>query len=663
MHKMTMFLACLAVCAAATSAADETVIEGPYTEDSPLDLTVSSGTVKLTGDERIVLGDVLVTATSASNRGTLLIQDAREVIFTNQMINVGTREGDLSNKNWWPRLVVSNSFFGSTVLSSKGNEGSLNIGRAMDGILEVLDGAVVSNKFYVGGGANASPGYEGKADSSRGAVYQRGGVVYALGNGSDGIKNSTIGLTLGLGFYSLEGGELRALNRMTIGVFTRGILMQTGGFLSAKEAFYVCGGNGGDAVYCQMGGTSVFSNVLWVAYTSTVGKGVLSVIGPGTLFREDHDSYGGVIHISNAKTSVARINVNDGGVLECGGINVFHKDDDYTTPFANLMNVDGGIIRVRAKYCWPRFFGGALPEGSRPLDRIAVYGKGMTMDTNGKSVETFAPIIGVKEGGISAINLSAPISSIYAAPKVNITGDGHGATAVALLDTVNNCITNVLITSRGWGYTKAATTIKLEYNQYGVIKTFTSDEFEVADTDAGGFTKMGAGTLTLSAGVTNEWKKWTRVYGGTLKVGADYGLPSNTVVTLKNGAVLDMNHTASQVDEVLYGRGGGSIENAENATVPESAGYVVDVDEVLLGQTTEIPDGTDLSTTKLLLRGDLDALLANRGRYPLFTAAGGSFTGAPTVVADTPIPSGWHCYVRGATIWLAPESGFMILVQ
>ena len=660
MHKMTMFLACLTVCAAATSSADETVT-GPYTEDSPLDLTVSSGTVKLTGDERIVLGDVLVTATSASDRGTLLVQDAREVVFTNQMIDVGTRQN--SSKNWWPRLVVSNSFFGSTVLSSKGNEGSLNIGRYMSGILEVLDGAVVSNKFFVGGGANATPGYEGNASASRGAVYQRGGVVYALGNGSDGIHNSTIGLTQGLGFYSLEGGELRALNKMTIGVYARGILMQTGGSLTANDAFYVCGGNGGDAVYCQMGGTSVFSKIFWIANTSTGGSGVLSVIGPDTLFREDYDSYGGVIYISNAKTSVARINLNDGGVLECGGISVSYTNDDYTKLFANVMNVDGGIIRARAKNSWSRFFGGALGDSPRPLDRVAVYGKGMTMDTNGKSVETFAPIVGVKEGGISAINLSEQISSIYAAPKVNITGDGYGATAVALLDTVNNCITNILVTSRGWGYTKAATTITLEYNKYGVIKTFTADEFEVADTDAGGFTKKGAGTLTLSAGVTNEWKKWTRVYGGTLKVGADYGLPSNTVVTLKNGATLDLNHTASQVDEVLYGRGGGTIANAENASVPESAGYVVDVEEVLLGQTTEIPGGTDLSTTKLLLRGDLDALLANRGSYPLFTAAGGSFTGTPTVVADTPIPSGWRCHVRGATIWLAPEIGFMILIR
>lgn len=55
--------------------------------------------------------------------------------------------------------------------------------------------------------------------------------------------------------------------------------------------------------------------------------------------------------------------------------------------------------------------------------------------------------------GIASINITAPGDGYTSAPTVTITGDGHGAEAVAVVS--GGAVTDVVVTKPGWGYTEA----------------------------------------------------------------------------------------------------------------------------------------------------------------------------------------------------------------
>ena len=44
-------------------------------------------------------------------------------------------------------------------------------------------------------------------------------------------------------------------------------------------------------------------------------------------------------------------------------------------------------------------------------------------------------------------------------PLVTISGDGAGASAFALFDDMTRAVTNIVVTSPGWGYTEATATL------------------------------------------------------------------------------------------------------------------------------------------------------------------------------------------------------------
>lgn len=87
-------------------------------------------------------------------------------------------------------------------------------------------------------------------------------------------------------------------------------------------------------------------------------------------------------------------------------------------------------------------------------------------------------------------------------------------------DPETRVLKGVHITSHGWGYKQGKVKVTLSTGkQEQWSKTLTGDAITVGANVAGGFTKRGAGILTLNA--TNTWAQWTKVEGGTLRVNAD----------------------------------------------------------------------------------------------------------------------------------------------
>ncbi len=140
---------------------------------------------------------------------------------------------------------------------------------------------------------------------------------------------------------------------------------------------------------------------------------------------------------------------------------------------------------------------------------------------------------------------------------------------------------------------------------------------------AGGFAKIGTGTLTLSG--TNNYAGSTQVVAGTLQVTGGFALPDTTAVTVSTGAGLRVEDT-----EVIGAlSGGGTVE-------------------ILAGSTLAVgADGVDTTFSGVFIgAGSLEKDLS--GKLTL-TGDGSSIGGDLTVCCGTLAISGGEFAVQGAT--------------
>ena len=624
-------------------------LSGPYGADYPLNIDLYSGTIRLTGLEQIVLGSVVVSGTSAANSGTLLL-DGANVSYADQKINVGSLDQNLTTPVG--RIVVTNSTLVSSSYSSSYSGGAMNLGKYSTGILEVEAGSVVSNRFYLGGGIGSTA--EGYAYGV-GAVFQRGGTVVPFGSGSTPYCSSVGYYNNAFGYYELAGGLLRPRGGFIVGNWSGGLLVQTGGTAIFSE-LGLSVQNGGRSTYCVRGGTTIVSNVLQLATANDVGV-VVTVHGKDALFSVYDSSTRGIVYaaVGNAaNTSI--ININDGGVFQAAAINKYQPS--YTKPYPVIVNFNGGIMKA-TDFNWGLLGGGqGLGGNNGPLSKVAIYEKGAAIDSNGINTETVSAIEGAGVGGIASIRLASPVSCA-AAPEVLISGDGYGATAIAEFDSRLSQITNILITSRGWGYTKGGTTIKLRYNQYSVVKTISTDDFEIADNGVGGFTKLGAGTLTLTAGRTNTWEKWTRVVAGTLKAGAEKSVPDGTELQL-NGGTLDLNNTSVSFSGVS-GTGGAVI----NGTVAVTGTRTVDIADL----NASVADPTPVYDADIVFCPGSKIVFTNSellnpevvSTYRLFKIGSGcALSGLPAVEG---LPDDWTFRLTATGAKISYNKGIVLIVR
>lgn len=129
----------------------------------------------------------------------------------------------------------------------------------------------------------------------------------------------------------------------------------------------------------------------------------------------------------------------------------------------------------------------------------------------------------------------APRVGYLAPPRVVVTGDGTGATAVADFDFEMGAVTGVTVTSPGWNYTKA--TVSLVGG--GVDEVVSWDVTPAADEGTGGLTKRGEGLLRLAAASTYSGP--TVIEGGLVRLGCDDAIPAGSEVVLRNGTLIPEN--------------------------------------------------------------------------------------------------------------------------
>ena len=631
-------------------------LTGPYTAEKPLDINLTGGSIRLSGNDQINLDDVLVSGTSETQGGTLLLDGAKDVVFGEKPVIVGAA----SASSVIGRLVVTNSVLRSTCTEQitanwSQAKGHLWVGSRAKGVLEIEEGGVISNKVYTGGGGPGSA-----SGDYAGAVYQHGGIFAPLGNNQSYVS-TTLGL-YGYGFYQMDGGIVRPWNPLgkadsgwfALGGYSGATFIQNGGTVdvSGLGALTLGANGGGYAEYIVRKGTTTVPQLI-VGMANGQGHGYLTVDGAEAEFITADGMYLNN-YLTNPLTTEKHtiININHGGTLETKNFNTVSDNANYTSPYPVIVNFNGGVLRSAA--IWNAAF--AAGE-TKHVGKIAVYEDGLTIEIPQYGPTTqYTPIVAAGEGGIQSISLDAPVEGLIA-PNVTITGDGYGATAIAEFDTRTRTVTNILITSRGWGYTAENTTVKLREGK----ADYQTLAFTVGTTPAGGLTKTGAGALNLYN--RNTWAQWTKVFGGTLKVVEEGAIPDGTALTISNGATIDFNDLAEPTFTAIGGTGG-TAANGSVKVVGESGVLSVSAQKFIDRESTAIAGTLDLSAVTEIALTDADVLTEEAKSLKGLNLITATTIVLPTGdVSITGVPKGWHARLTDRGLRLAPDKGMLMLLR
>lgn len=632
----------------------------------------------ISGEAEVVMNASEPTTHLSLYGNSLTLEDGLKVngygplTFTDVAVTNRSSVGiDIQNSGALARMVLK----GGTLMASETNESVQSFGRVRiggasgrKGALEICDKSVVTN-------FSLSLGREGL-----GALYQRGGSSFwTVTDASYDRSANTLGsygyFGLTGGRFMLDAGGLGDSDKYTyFGVIGRFVMALHGGsadFVSSDKIGFAF--KGGTFVYYQDGGaTNSFDGEFGFGNTSDRNRaGHAFVTVSGTNTRLQVGSYLRSF-LANADAETF-ININNGGTLATKYIYRLST----LLPF--YLNFNGGILR-------PLLSNNSFTyrnEAERYPTAATVYEGGLTIDTteslngNGEQAASdnfrimFPLVAPAAEGKrIASIALPSAVSSmtLVGSPVVTISGDGAGASAFALFDDTTRTVTNIVVTSPGWGYTEA--TAKLVDG--GLAEEYEC-EVTLADQPAAGWaglTKRGAtkvdmfGANTFAGDITVEEGQLSFLNS----TAAQNGMPEGAGVTVKNGATISFAASDTAVT-VPFLAGCGSTSYGYFTVTNRIECTAADIfagRHLRIGRNITLADGVKIVVT------DPENLAAyrNRGRAVVLEggvdAANYTLTCAGRIELDLGGPSGsenadsWRLSVRDKRIMLGCLKGLVI---
>ena len=455
--------------------------------------------------------------------------------------------------------LSGNAVFGNVMV----NDGALNLSgnNIVSGNVAVVYGKanLSGTNTLIGGSAEI---YAGSS------TFTNGTLTLASGASLTCASNFRISTANGSGAFYLDGGSFsnsqavsdynfvvaRETNsygyfRMTSGNVTagrfqmagnvdntsraRGLSRISGGALSFSEHVLLGRNVGCESVLTLDGGT----------ITHTAGN-ELSLARQGG--RSEINICGGIFNNSNMNTMfqptayVASPGYGTGtGIVNlCAGSLI-------TAPLQNpnaapaYLNFSGGTLASSGDST--TFVPGNM-SGVYSFGAFSTFMGGAVIDSNGRAIAIPAVIRNPTGQGVSAISLANQGLGYIGEPYVSIEGgNGTGATAVAnLVDDGTGRGTfkvgRVSITCPGVGYVSTPTVL-FKGGGFNIVTALVGT-VTLANNSGGGLTKIGTGTLTLSA--ANTYTGATTIAAGTLKLGTAAALLPNSPITLAGGT-LDLN--------------------------------------------------------------------------------------------------------------------------
>ena len=608
------------------------------------------GTYQLVGSNMI-----MAVSSVYSNGPCVSISGGAKVLQGLAPFYVGCRYAYISTAAYFPpsfaTVAMSNATWETTCAANPGveskagfNRGALYVGSHTRGVLDVQKDAVISNKLQVGGGSYQNGG---GTDKGEGAVYVGAGArLFVTGGGANYHYASSIGMG-GYGYLELvPGGEIKADGKFHIGGYGMGVYHQYGGdFTYLNNYLNLSPLNSGSASVYLAGGSFTAPYIQTSMGLST--RTFFTVEGSDAVAQTE------TIYMNNKVDAMTMVNLNDGGTLAAYRFAPYNITPSVAHPI--VINFDGGCLKKRV-------YSGELVSQRPDLVDFAVYGKGMTIDTSLYEATQSAgtPFVGHVSGGVQSVDASAAVAMNWiGAPRVIISGDGYGASAVADWNRETRKLKGIKITSRGWGYTQGSVTVTVQTILQSV--SISGADVTVGDNDIGGFTLVGAKTFTIAA--TNSWQKWTRVDGGTLKVGSNGAIPSGTELIM-NGGNLDLNGFDADGERPTTFNGlsgtGGTVVNGAVKVVGE---WGISASNLLTRTTTVLNGALDLSAVAGVTITDADALEAAETsrilRGTLFTATSVAW---PQNLEIDGLPAGWQVSktANGCGLRISRVRGFAI---
>lgn len=599
-------------------------------------LDVYSGMLTLSGEPTFNLGEVSVgTNADFALPAKVLIDGAKDVVFGSGIVSVGHSFADFYD-GVIARMLITNSLVRNADLeiadwtSSRAGTGehTLCVGNNAPGILEICDGAIVSNRLLVGGVYTKT-----KAGSS-GAVIQRGGemavVYYDADDASTKLPyTSAIGANgYCNGYYRLDEGRFSAPQLLGIGNYTTGTFEQNGGEAIMGE-LDIGGANGGNGVAVFSGGRTTLA--AFTLASGVTGAKALAVIEDGG------DVTASSVYNSSARSGCQyRANlVLNGGMLTTGGI-CQRKNADATADNRMFVSFDGGTIRKADATASLFTYHGV--NYTNPT-HVVIHKGGATIDTNGKkNIIVNSVLEGATGKGVKSISFSGSWPCV-APPVVEIVdaeGSGYGAAAVVDFDAGSREIVGIRVVSPGCNYTKAVAKFYI-YNSY-VRPTESAIDCELADNEnTGAFTKAGEGDLALQ--MPNTYGGDTILAGGELKAAVLGAIPANSTVvfaggklTCTEGVSMPLNYA---VDAVAAQERGAAFEYSGDLT---------------------FPDGAILTVRRAEELGELQKPM------PLLRVSG-TLGGKPEIVCPGLDASKYKVTWHGNTLKVSPNLGMLLIVR
>jgi autotransporter-associated beta strand protein len=430
-----------------------------------------------------------------------------------------------------------NSYTGTTTLNSgtlifagssaNSGGGSLIVGGAAgNALLNIATtGTVAFSAPDVGGitGTTSSPSAAGAISQSSATFNYASGAASYLELGTGVLSTGSPG---GYGAYTLSGGTLTPNSTATgvrVAAVGLGSFLQSGGNFALGRDLSI--GTYGTGVATFTGGTATGSTNFGVTIGDVSGSGTLNL---GT------QAGGAAMLISQAATGIqlaagsgtyGTLNLNSGTLLANAG--TIHKGSGAS----GIINFNGGTLQAGAS-------GLTLIDTSPTA--VNVYNGGAVIDTQGFTDTLAAPLLATTGNGIypagGTLAVSSGGSGYIGPPLVSVSGgSGSGATAIANLS--GGAVTGVTLTSPGQNY-QPNDVLNFSFAGGGALASAPTFSYSLHLGDmllnsTGGLTKLGTGTLVLTA--SNTYLGATNILAGTLQVD---GSLANTAVAVSAGATL-----------------------------------------------------------------------------------------------------------------------------
>ncbi len=390
---------------------------------------------------------------------------------------------------------------------------------------QLIVGNVPGNAILNINGGTVNANFNNNPSVALGNVSGANGFVFmSAGTFENGAGEFHIGqVTGGYGAFDLSGGTV------------------TIGDVNAVNAYFVVGGAFGasaaQGVFNMSGGT-FNDNAQVISLGGIVGSiGVMNVSG-GTINSTKGFNVGargtGILNVSGS----ANVNLT-GGPLNFGL--------GSTATGAGTINLLGGSVtansvgKLGTGTAQLNFNGGTLKAAAANLtfltglNAATIYSGGAVIDDGGNAITIGQALLAPTGSGVSTIPVATGGAGYLSTPVVTISGGGGtGATAVANVS--GGAVTGITITSPGTNYTSAPT---VTITNGGFSSAATLGTATIAANVSGGFTKLGAGTNTLTG--VNTYTGNTTINAGTLALSGSGSIANSATITVAANTTFDVS--------------------------------------------------------------------------------------------------------------------------